>query len=314
MCGDGANDCGALKSAHVGISLSEAEASVASPFTYKETNISCVPEVIREGRGALVTSFGVFKFMICYSLTQFTSIIILCGIDSYMSNAQFLFIDLFLALNFSSLFGLTKAWDEYLSRKPPMSSLLNFIPMASITFQMLLIILFQTISYNHVKTYDWFVPFVFKTSRENYVTCYETYAIFCMSMFQYITLAIVFSKGKPYRKQLYTNIYFLSSILITTCICAYVTVTPADWIISVLEFQMPPNVNFSLVVLAMGVANLLVALFFEDILVETFLKKVLLRKRFISNSIKETNHHRHLTNGEINKAFNDTEISFTTKL
>ena len=30
---DGANDCGALKAAHVGISLSEAEASVAAPFT-----------------------------------------------------------------------------------------------------------------------------------------------------------------------------------------------------------------------------------------------------------------------------------------
>ena len=47
MCGDGANDCSALKAAHAGISLSEAEASVASPFTSKIPNISCVPTVIR---------------------------------------------------------------------------------------------------------------------------------------------------------------------------------------------------------------------------------------------------------------------------
>lgn len=63
FCGDGANDCGALKAADVGLSLSEAEASVAAPFTSQTPDISCMIEVIREGRAALVTSFSCFKYM-----------------------------------------------------------------------------------------------------------------------------------------------------------------------------------------------------------------------------------------------------------
>jgi cation-transporting ATPase 13A3/4/5 len=57
MCGDGANDCGALKTADCGISLSEAEASIAAPFTSKIQNIECVAALMQEGKASLTTSF-----------------------------------------------------------------------------------------------------------------------------------------------------------------------------------------------------------------------------------------------------------------
>jgi cation-transporting ATPase 13A2 len=57
FCGYGANDCGALKTAHIGVSLSLSEASVAAPFTSNITNISSVIIVCAEGRSALTTSF-----------------------------------------------------------------------------------------------------------------------------------------------------------------------------------------------------------------------------------------------------------------
>ncbi len=73
MCGDGANDCGALKSAALGISLSEAEASIAAPFTSKIQNISCVVTLLIEGKAAMATSFQLFKFIMLYGAIQLIS-------------------------------------------------------------------------------------------------------------------------------------------------------------------------------------------------------------------------------------------------
>ena len=64
MCGDGGNDCGALRAAHAGMALSEAEASVVSPFTSKTKSISSVVDLLKEGRGSLATSFAGYKFLI----------------------------------------------------------------------------------------------------------------------------------------------------------------------------------------------------------------------------------------------------------
>ncbi len=40
MCGDGGNDCAALQAAHAGLALSDAEASLVSPFTSNNKSVS----------------------------------------------------------------------------------------------------------------------------------------------------------------------------------------------------------------------------------------------------------------------------------
>lgn len=93
MCGDGANDCGALKAADIGISLSEAEASVAAPFTSNRGDISCVLDAIREGRAALVTSFGCFSYICLTSMIQFCSVLLLYSFGGSLGDGQFLLLD-----------------------------------------------------------------------------------------------------------------------------------------------------------------------------------------------------------------------------
>ncbi|XP_050301923.1 polyamine-transporting ATPase 13A3-like isoform X2 [Anthonomus grandis grandis] len=276
MCGDGANDCGALKAAHVGISLSENESSIASPFTSKEPNISCMPKVLKEGRAALVTSFGVFQLMLCYSLTEFASVILLYGIDSNLSSLQFLFIDICLILNFTSVFGHTKAYEK-LAKKPPRTSLLSFIPLCSITFFMILAILSQIFAFYYIQTYDWFVPFKFNPALSgvtSFFPSYENYAVFSTSLFQYITMAIVFSKGKPYRKSIFTNKLFLISVLLMTIFCAYITLYPPDWIIYVMELKVPVHLEGRLMCIWVGAVTFTLCYIVQSFVVEIFLERL----------------------------------------
>ncbi|XP_014472469.1 PREDICTED: probable cation-transporting ATPase 13A3 isoform X2 [Dinoponera quadriceps] len=276
MCGDGANDCGALRSAHVGISLSEAESSVASPFTSAVSDITCVPKVIREGRAALVTSFGIFKFMVAYSLTEFLSVIILYSIDSNLTDLQFLFIDICLVVNFAFFFGKTRAYTKKLSRTPPMTSLLSFTPLLSLTVHMFIMTVFQAIAYHAVRKFPWFKPFV-PVSNTGYAS-FENYSVYCVSMFQYITLAIIFSRGKPYRRAVYTNETLMFSILLLTVVCAYITVYPAGWVVNVLELMLPPVYDWRLIILALASANFLICLFTESFVIERVVENILKRK------------------------------------
>lgn len=214
MVGDGANDCGALKAALVGVSLSEAEASVAAPFTYKRSTIECVPYLIREGRGALMTSFALFKFMALYSLIQFTSVILLYYFDSNLADQQFLYIDLFIVLVLAVLMGRTEPSAILSARRPP-GSLVSALVLSSMLLQLVTCVAFQGGSYGWLAAQPWYVPLVPNPDDIN-IASQENTVLFTISMFQYLAVCVSFSFSRGFRKQWWTNVLFTLALIVIT--------------------------------------------------------------------------------------------------
>ncbi|KAM8788255.1 polyamine-transporting ATPase 13A2 isoform 3-T3 [Rhynchonycteris naso] len=225
MCGDGANDCGALKAADVGISLSQAEASVVSPFTSSVANIECVPMVIREGRCSLDTSFSVFKYMALYSLTQFISVLILYTINTNLGDVQFLAIDLVITTTVAVLMSRTGP-SLVLGRARPPGALLSVLVLSSLLLQVALVASVQLGGYFLTVVQPWFEPLNKTVPAPDNLPNYENTVVFSLSSFQYLILAAAMSKGAPFRRPLYTNVPFLVALALLGSILVGLLLVP----------------------------------------------------------------------------------------
>ncbi|PLW29716.1 hypothetical protein PCASD_15579 [Puccinia coronata f. sp. avenae] len=212
FCGDGANDCGALKAANVGLSLSEAEASVAAPFTSRQPEITCFIDLIREGRCALVTSFSCFKYMALYSLIQFTTITLLYSLPSSLGDFQFLYIDLFIIIPVAVTMGRTHPYGRIVAKRPT-ANLVSKRVLTSLVGQILINSTVQLLVFLRVASQH--EPVQVPANGEKLPTTnQENSALFLVSIFQYILVAATFSVGPPYRKPIFSNYLLVLCLLI----------------------------------------------------------------------------------------------------
>ncbi|XP_034812446.1 polyamine-transporting ATPase 13A2 isoform X7 [Pan paniscus] len=264
MCGDGANDCGALKAADVGISLSQAEASVVSPFTSSMASIECVPMVIREGRCSLDTSFSVFKYMALYSLTQFISVLILYTINTNLGDLQFLAIDLVITTTVAVLMSRTGP-ALVLGRVRPPGALLSVPVLSSLLLQVALVTGVQLGGYFLTLAQPWFVPLNRTVPAPDNLPNYENTVVFSLSSFQYLILAAAMSKGAPFRRPLYTNVPFLVALALLSSILVGLVLVPG-LLQGPLALRNITDTCFKLLLLGLVTFNFVGAFMLESVL------------------------------------------------
>ncbi|XP_040318463.1 polyamine-transporting ATPase 13A2 isoform X3 [Herpailurus yagouaroundi] len=264
MCGDGANDCGALKAADVGISLSQAEASVVSPFTSSMASIECVPMVIREGRCSLDTSFSVFKYMALYSLTQFISVLILYTINTNLGDLQFLAIDLVITTTVAVLMSRTGP-ALALGRARPPGALLSAPVLSSLLLQVALVAGVQLGGYFLTVAQPWFVPLNKTVPAPDNLPNYENTVVFSLSSFQYLILAAAVSKGAPFRRPLYTNVPFLMALALLGSVLVGLLLVPG-LLQGPLGLRNIADTCFKLLLLGLVACNFVGAFMLESVL------------------------------------------------
>ncbi|XP_017588180.1 PREDICTED: probable cation-transporting ATPase 13A2, partial [Corvus brachyrhynchos] len=258
MCGDGANDCGALRAADVGISLSEAEASVASPFTSRVATIECVPRVIREGRCSLVTSFGVFKYMALYSLVQFVSVLLLYTINTNLSDFQFLFFDLVITTTVAVLMGRTGPAPA-LGVRRPQGALISGLVLGSLVLQTALLVAVQVLCYFITVSQSWFVPLNSTVTAPQNLPNYENTVLFCVSGLRLLLLLLL---TRPLsRPQL-----FLLVLVLLFGLMIWLTLYPLGFPKSLLKLQAIEDFNFKLLLLGIAALNFFAAFVLETAL------------------------------------------------
>ncbi|XP_065649691.1 polyamine-transporting ATPase 13A3 isoform X2 [Hydra vulgaris] len=288
MCGDGANDCGALKAAHTGIALSYAEASIVAPFTSKVFNITCVPTLIMEGRAALVTSFATFKYMILYSMIQFFGVIILYTVRSNFSNNQFIYVDLGLNIPLVLAMTLSKASSK-LTLKRPRGRLLHPIFISGIILQILLIIGTLLITFYSIKQMSWYVP-VTKFNADKNNTCFENSVVVIVSFYLTIWTSLVCFKGTPYRSPIYQNYVYGILIVVLIAITLYISIKPTQELLNIFSLIEPPNPKHSVLVIGIALSHLVVSFLFERLLEAKHTKRLtnwIRRKKLPKNLYKQ---------------------------
>lgn len=281
MCGDGANDCGALKTAAIGLSLSneQAETSIAAPFSTPIASIRPVLALLLEGRSSLVTSFQTFQFMALYSTIQSISVIILVAPSLILSDWQFLSLDMFLVLPIT-LAMVRRRPAKSLSLGWPNTRLISVRVIGGVILHTAVCAVGQLSMYFYMKQQDWFDP-----AGEHIKRSQQATVVWWASVWQYMIVALVFAAytGSKFQVSLWKDRWILVVLGVLASFFGMCLAVHPSWFEDLMQFRYMSNAMMVLIVMG-ALAHLVAAVFIQS---------------WVLPRLKDWNERRRLSSGQL---------------
>lgn len=221
-----------------------------SPFTSNDKSVRSVVDLLREGRAALATNFGSFKFLVMYG--QSFSILKLMAFQMgvVMCKMSYVMIDLVGALFFTYVMTIGQPADK-LPPTRPTSSLIGFTSLASVFGAQLIHVIFLIGALSFIISEPSYVEWPVESiedfgSNWLFADNWETDVLYFGIFLPWISTAVSFSYGHHWRKPVWNNYFLMATWIAMFGFNSYLLMSPNNdltnaWHVSSIEFNGDDN-------------------------------------------------------------------------
>lgn len=285
MCGDGTNDVGALKQAHVGVGLVEKSivvemneddytpklgaASIAAPFVSKRATITACIDLIRFGRATLSSTIDLFKQLSLNCLVNAYSMSVLYIENVKFGDQQMTLIAIALSIAFMSV-SMAKPI-RHLSAERPFESQFNMYLVFSVLIQ----------SAVHLISFIFIRRAVFDTGYTNkpfdskvvFEPGLMNTAMFILTSEMQVSTFISNYRGRPFTQSFFENKLLFISINVATFLIGALCISTNPTLLETFQLVQFPTEEFRFKICATCIFDVIMCFIGEKVCLFIFTMK-----------------------------------------